>query len=425
MKRFFLILFVTLALLGPPQALAEPETPLTLDQAMGIAIENNPQLKATQARLGISQAEIITAGARLNPAFVTDNGIAEGTTRVGIEQTFELGGKRKKRVALAQARQSVVSAEINTIFLDIRANVRRAYTQLFNAQERQRNYEEILRTTQKLLDVAKEREEAGDVARLDVLQARIVTISAKNELQTAAYQVTEARNRLNALLNQPLQSSVSLLPPGVTPQTVPPTKGISLQGSVIQAEADLNSLIETALTRRPELQQNLNSLTVAQRQLELAQANRVPNLNLTVGPDIVYRNPNNNVNQINAYAAASLELPVFNRQQGPIQEAIASRKQLELQQAALKNQITLEVTSAYTAFVSSRERVKRYETELLPEAQQIIDLSRESFQEGKSSILVPLSAQQAYQDTRTGYLQALMDYQTAISDLERAVGSGL
>lgn len=429
MKPFVAVFVMIACILSLPVWAETITQTLTLDQAIQTAVANNPDIKAAQARLGVSQAAIRTAGARLNPSIISDNGIAEKTYRmVGIEQTFELGGKRKQRIAVAEAQRNVVLAEINTTLLDIRTNVRRAYAQLYNMLERQRTTQEILNTTERLLDVAKKREHAGDISNLDVMQAEIVAVNARNDVQTVAYQVTEARNRLNSLLYQPLASNLILAPPTLLPQTTPslpppPSGVVPLQGSITQTVGDVESLIQTALSHRPEVQQNLRNLEVTQRQLALARANRIPNLTLTAGPDLVTGNSNERA--FNVFIIGNLEIPLFNRQQGPIAEAMARRLQLEQEQAALKNRITLEVTNAYTAFISAQDRVLRYESELLTKAQAVVDKSRRSFDEGKSSILVPINAQQAYINTQLGNLQALMDTQNAISDLERAVGTGL
>lgn len=412
----------------PSWAETTPSQLLTLEQALDLALRNNPQVQAAQARLGISQAEILTASARLNPQLVSDNGIAEKTYRLGIQQTIELGGKRKHRIQVAQAQRQVVLAEINTVLLDVRANVRRSYTQLFNSQERQLTFQEILQTTEKLLEVAQIRERAGDIASLDVLQAEISVVNARNEVQNSNFQVIQARNTLNAFLLQPLNASLVLAPPTIIPQLTPgtsppPATGtLPLKGSVNMVEPEMDQLIQDALARRPEIKQNLSSQEVTQRQLALAKANRIPNFTLASGPDLVTETGQK---EVNVFVIGTLELPLFNLQQGPIKEALARRIQLEREQVNLNNRITLEVTNAYTSFLASQDRVKRYEVELLPKAQEVVDKSRRSFEVGKSSILIPINAQQSYINTRLGYLQALLDYQNAISDLERAVGTGL
>ena len=421
MKRFIIACLLTLS--GLP--VYGQSSSLTLDEALKLASQNNPKLKAAQAELGISEAEIINAGTRLNPTVMSDSGIAEDTYRIGIEQTLELGGKRRKRIAVARAQQQVTVQEINQALVELRANVRRAYAALYYAQQRQQALEEVRDTTDKLLNVAQKREKAGDVAILDVLQAEIASVNANNELQTASNQLNEARNTLNAILNQPLDTSIVLAPPEAFPQvtTPTPTDDKTLKVTVQQVTLDINALTETALQQRPELRQVQERMNVTDRELRLARANRVPDLSLTAGPDLVV--PGGGENQYNMFAIVSMELPVWNFQQGPVRLAKARKNHLELELAATANTICLEVTNATNSFFTQQTRLMHYETEILPKAEDVLEKSRRSFEEGKSDILVPLNAQQAYINTRLGYLQTLVDLQNAISDLEKAIGSGL
>ncbi|MCE3234968.1 MAG: hypothetical protein K0Q50_1148 [Vampirovibrio sp.] len=428
MYQVFKGLFITLILcvLTIPVQAQEVKN-LTLEQAQELAIQNNPQLKAAQARLDVSKAAVVTAGARLNPSILSDNGIAEDTYRLGLEQTIELGGKRRKRMSVAQAQQGVVTAEVKTVLLTLRSNVRRSYTQLYNAQQREKAHQDILTTSQKLVNVARKRERVGDISNFEVLQPEIASINAKNELQTVHYQTVEAQTRLSMLMNQPLPVDVILTPPPVfsqAPTTVPqpaPSGAAPLQGSVTEAVASLEALLKQAYANRPELQQNRQQVAVTHAQLALAKANRIPNLRIAAGPDLV----TGAERKFSAFIIGMVELPILNRQQGPILEALAQQRQLDQEQAATRNQIRYEVMSAHTALVANQERIKNYETELLPKAAEVAEKARRSFEVGKSPILVPLAAQQAYTNTRLGYLQALTELQNAISDLEKAIGTGL
>lgn len=426
MKRIVMGVLIGLALFKSPVVLGQTTT-LTVDQAIETAIRNNPQLQATQARLGVSEAEIVTAGARLNPTALSDNGVAEKTYRLGLEQTIELGRKRQHRVAVAQAQRDAVKAEVNTALLDLRSDVRRSYTNVFTLQERQLTLENILEVAQELVTIAQKRERAGDISTLDVLQTDILRVNAQNDLQSMGVELVNAKNRLNTLLNQPLASTVTLAPPNTVPQisasgeATPATQG-TLHGRVSETDMNLDDLIAQALSRRPEIHQALQNMEVSKRQASLAKANRIPNLSLTAGPDYVAE-PSQR--KVNVFIIGTLEIPLFNRQQGPIQEAFARQTQFQKEQNALKNRVIMEVTNAYNAFEANQARIKRYETELLPMSVEVTDKSRRAFQEGKTSILTPIQAQQAYMNARLGYLQALSDFQNAISDLERAVGTGL
>lgn len=420
--RILAVLFFLLILTSP----AEPVQTLTLQQALDQAVANNPALRATRTRLGVTEAEIVTAGARPNPSIVSDNGIAEKTYRLGVEQTFQIGGKRRKQVAVAQAQRDVLLAEINTAVLDLRTEVRRAYTRLFNAQQRLKSAEEIVATNDLLVNVALKREKAGDIANLDVQQARVALLRSKNDAQVTFGEVVQARTAFNVLLGQPLATTWELSAPTLTMTPHPPVgdttiEPVPLRGEISLQQADLEALVQEALARRPELQQNVREITVTERQLALARANRLPDVTIAAGPDLVVEDEK----ELNAFVVASIPVPLFNRQQGPILEARARRTQLEAQQSALRNRIVSEVTGAYTGFTLNQERIRRFETELLPAAENVVTMSRRSFEVGKSNILVPLNAQQDYVQVRLEYLQALQDYQNAISDLERAVGTGL
>lgn len=416
------IAFFTVSSAALCQTEQSTSQPLTLNQAVSVALTNNASLQATRARLGVSQAEIISAAARMNPALVTDNGVAEKTYRLGLQQTFQLGGKVRRRINVARAQQTVVTSQINTAVLDLRTEVRRAYAQLFNNQQRLTTYEEIVATTTKLLDISQRRESAGDISKLDVLQVELVQVSARNDYETAAYQVVLARNNLNNLLNHDLGEEVSLRNPPAPTIPAEQTSPKVLKGSVVETDVNLQQLLERALPNRPELQENASNIEVANRQEALARANRIPNLTVTAGPDLVTEASQK---EVNVFLVADLELPILYRQQGEIQQAMAKRQQYQRERDALRRRIILEVTNAYRAFVANQARINRYETELLPKASMAVEKSRRSFEVGKSPILFAITAQQAYTNTRLSYIQALLDYQNVISDLERALGTGL
>jgi cobalt-zinc-cadmium efflux system outer membrane protein len=416
-KLLYIGLIIMLSMVNIPLAGAQVIQIITLDQAINQAIKYNPQLSAKRANLGVSEAQVVTANARLNPSLVTDNGVAEKTYRLGIAQTIELGGKRKKRTALAEAQRDVVVSEINTALLDLRQNVRNSYIQLYNAQQKMKAANDVLLTTGKLAEIAKKRQLAGDIAALDVLQTEITKVNAKNDLQNAKLSIAQALNSLNAFIGKPISSDSELAPPGLLSQ---------FSETKEQSDKMINNLIEQAYNCRPELKTIIKNIEVANRQIELAKANSIPNLIFAVGPDIVLPGgeEKNNLN-VNVFVTGSIDLPVFNRQQGPIKEALAQRYQAEKEFESTKNQINLNIRNAYSRIISNTETIKIYEKELLPTAQSVVEKSRRSFEEGKSNILVPITAQQSYINTKFGYVQALTDYQNAVSDLERAIGAGL
>jgi outer membrane protein, heavy metal efflux system len=393
-----------------------------LDQGMQIAIEQNPGLQATRARLGINQAEIRAAAFRLNPVFITNLTRAEELYRIAVQQTIQTGFKRERRIAVARAQRDVIQAEIATAILDLRTELRRAYTRLYVAQQRVSLLRDVLDTTMKLLEVARIREHAGDIPQFEVLQADIAQLNAKNDFQAAVYDVAQ----LEAKVNQALGRSAVIPIVASAPSTEPRLPAIQdrvdqdssfLRGRVEINDGNLQSLIRSAMEQRPEMEQNKRSIEVQRKQETLAKTNIIPNATITYGRDFNYVEHKSFM-----YIGANLEIPLLYQQQGQIRDAVARRVQLERERQSIVNRISAEVTGAYALYLAGKKRVDRYEQEILPESQALVDKARKGFEVGKSNILLPLTAQQAFVNARLGYLQSLLDMQNAISDLERAVG---
>jgi len=407
-----LVILILLFLLNI--SIVQAET-LTLNQALILALNNNPKLQAAQAMIGISDARIIIARTLRNPALVTDNGTAEKTYRGGIEQTFELDGKRKKRTNLAKTEKEIVENEIRTIALDLKNNVRKAYIRLFNAQQKFNASNDILNISNELVNIAQKRNLAGDIAELDVIQAENMQLNAQNDLETSKLQINQAFNELNMFVNQSLGYQVQLEKPTLSDAL------ISSNG----VEKSIDDLMNEAFENRPEIKKIQKSLEASDKMMAVVKANRIPNLTVALGPDVVTPGGEGAVQKSNLtgiFIVGRVDLPIFNRQQGQIKEVEAQIFQQQKELAAMQNQITYELKDTVTKIKINSIKIQLYENEILPKSQNVVDKSRRSFQEGMSSIIVPITAQQSYINTRFGYIQVLTEYQNSISDLERNLG---
>lgn len=436
MRKIFLLIFCFIYMLGflnlkaktftdKTQAIQEiPKSKINLEEAINISLERSPRLKAAEAQLAIGKANVITAKSKINPNLVSDNGIAEKTYRLGIEKTLELGSKRSKRIELAENNKKQIESEVSLLKLNLRTEVRQTYTALYVLQEKYKCFQNIIESTEKLLDIAVKREKSGATANLDTLQVEMVNLKAKNELENIGSQLIQAQNKLNAFFNQDLRTVLELENPNKLSiiNTEAAQIGVTEQSPFTAAPIDdgIDTLINTALTKRPEMKINLNKQTGSVTELELAKANRIPNLSITLGPDLVLNNSGNNSTGI--FIIGNMQLPLLYQGQGQIQAAKAKNTQFAKEKEDLINQISLEVSNAYNMLNANNAKLKRFETELNPKADIINEKSLRCFEEGKCPVFIPISAKQSLIDTRINYLNAIADYQNSISDLERALG---
>ncbi len=384
---------------------------ITLSKAIELGVLNNPTLKAAQAKLGISDAQILQAGLLSNPNIISDNGFAEDTFRVGIEQTIELGNKRSRRIKLAKMQKDVVQQEIITTILDVRSKVRSSYIQTYNAQQKLIASREILETITNLEKIAKEREKKGNVENLDILQAEITVINAKNNIQSAKLELNEAFNSLSANIGKHLNRTIVLAPPDLM-------KEFNISTPMVENDKTINILIEYAYANRPEIKVIEKNIEVQNQQLKLAHSNIVPDLKMSVGADFVTGDTKRN----STFIMGSLGMPIFNRQQGVIKEVKAQKLVYENDLEAIKIKIEQEVKNAFFGVITNAKSLNIYEKELIPHAKMIVKKSEINFKEGKSNILIPINSQEAYINTQYRYIQTLTQYEQSVSDLERAIG---
>lgn len=384
---------------------------ITLSKAIELGVLNNPTLKAARAKLGISDAQILQAGLLSNPNIISDNGFAEDTFRVGIEQTIELGNKRSRRIKLAKMQKDVVQQEIITTILDVRSKVRSSYIQTYNAQQKLIASREILETITNLEKIAKEREKKGNVENLDILQAEITVINAKNNIQSAKLELNEAFNSLSANIGKHLNRTIVLAPPDLM-------KEFNISSPMVENDKTINILIEYAYANRPEIKVIEKNIEVQNQKLKLAHSNIVPDLKMSVGADFVTGDTKRN----STFIMGSLGMPIFNRQQGVIKEVKAQKLVYENDLDAIKIKIEQEVKNAFFGVITNAKSLNIYEKELIPHAKMIVKKSEINFKEGKSNILIPINSQEAYINTQYRYIQTLTQYEQSVSDLERAIG---
>ena len=124
-------------------------------------------------------------------------------------------------------------------------------------------------------------------------------------------------------------------------------------------------------------------------------------------------------------AAVGVVVPIFTRHRAGVLLEEANLTQLAAERNATLARITGEVMSAAIIADSQRQQYIRYRDQIIPQAQEVERLAEDSYMLGQTGIAALLQALQASRDVRLRSLQAAADFQTALSDLERAVGAPL
>lgn len=393
---------------------------LRIEEAIQRAESNNPQLLVARRNVAAAEAGIAIAIATPNPRIALDApiGLAETKRTVSIEQPFELGGKREARFNLASDQIQAAQLQLEILRWQIRSDVRQAYAELAIAKSARRQGEQTVILAQQLVEIARKRLAAGDVAEADLIQVRFVLERARQRLEPTANRIRQATIKLDNLLGEPTDDStiqpldqkafsLSVEADRIAPEAPPPI-------------ADLTVLRTLAQKRRIDLSLAMLQQRIGDDQLKLARSNQIPDISFATGFTW---------DPVAATTAALLglriDLPIFNPRQGEVNQALANRSLAEAQRLVLERQVEREVTAAYEDVRSAERLLKQDRNVLLPQSEQVLELARKSYQFGQTGLSDVLIAQQSVQDQRDAYYNDVLAYQTALGSLERAVNQPL
>src|ERR1041384_6140861 len=181
--RFFI---AGLALAGfliatPASAQGGAAGSLTLQMAIERAMAANATIAAPRLRGPINIANLAVARERLNPEGSVELEKETPKEAYGVAVPLELGGKRQRRIDVAQATIRAGEAELAATVVQVRNDVRRAYFGQIVAEQRLMILREQRDISMRARDTAQARFDAGDAPRLEVMQAQLPLAAAGNE----------------------------------------------------------------------------------------------------------------------------------------------------------------------------------------------------------------------------------------------------
>lgn len=173
------------------------------------------------------------------------------------------------------------------------------------------------------------------------------------------------------------------------------------------------------LAGRPELRAGEAAYRRAEQELRLAVIAQYPRLGL--GPAFEKELEGDKALGL----ALSLELPVFNQNQGEIAERRAARERARATYVALLHRLTADSFSARAEVRAAQQEVEAQEREVLPLLRRNQELFEGAFKARELNIIDWITAQQRAVDAQREYAESLVRYQQAVIKLETATGQPL
>lgn len=381
------------------------------------ALYYHPDIDISRNRLALAQAGIVTARQVPNPTLTVapGNGIlaaeAPSPFTVGFLISFviETFGKREIRTDLAKNATEAARQDLATAAWQVRGGVRTALLDLWAAEGRLKLAVRRQALQQRIVDLLERRFTAGESSALDVARERINLSQVSIAARDAERQAGEARARLAAAVGIPARSVEQVkivLSTFDNPPAMPDVRDISEGG-----------LRQRALLERTDVLGLLAEYEASQSAVRLEIAKQYPNISL--GPGYAYDRGDNLYN-----FELSVDLPIFNQNQGPIAEATARRREAASRFLALQAKIIGDIDRAVASYRGAVRTVATANTLLASQRDRRRQIDR-AFQMGEVDRLAPLTADLEEEVVQLACYEAVIQQREAMALLEDALEQSL
>jgi cobalt-zinc-cadmium efflux system outer membrane protein len=315
-----------------------------------------------------------------------------------LGQTFEMDGKRGKRIDVANANIRRSQAEQQLFEQQIAGRVASAYWAAVASARIVKLLEDDLSAVDETVRYHKERVDAGAMRGADLLRMQIERDRLMMSLQVARRDMTLARLELFRQMDRPLDPQVQLTDP-------------------IDNLAPIQShTMATVLTSRADVVAAREAVAAAQANIKLQRAVGVPDIDVLGG----YKR-NNADNTL--YGSVQIQLPFSNRNQGEVQRSQATLQLAQDQLQLVEMSVHADVTSAEEGYSRQREIVEHVLPDMRSRAQQNLAIMNDAYRTGGIDLLRYIDAERTAIDVEVNALRSLADYQQSALRLTLAYGA--
>jgi cobalt-zinc-cadmium efflux system outer membrane protein len=390
-------------------AMAQESKQLNLDDAISLAMEQNPQIR--QAKQGVAASEGVALQARAIPRpelSGTWTGIPSGLSfgeaeerEIGMSQSLEFPGKRRLRSKVGDLGREVAQAQLQRMHALISAQVKQFYYAALAPQTEIENLESVRDLLSGFVESTLTKYQGGEIPFVEVLRFKVELARLDNDLIEARRRLAVRLRALNLLLGQP-----------------PDTR------FVLTDRLGFTPFFRTLEEIQTEAFQSSQALRIAQMAARQSDQN-VQLTRLGYAPDFrlgafAFDAPGAGTDGWTAEIGLEIALWGWWEQKGKIQEAKAVQESRLIQQEAMERAIRGSVASSFERVKAAEAQVKIFQKSLLADTGDALQSAITEYQFNRIDALNLLDVYRTYKTTQIEFTRALLNYQMALADLEVA-----
>lgn len=425
-----------------PASSSQASPPLTLRQAVELALQNNSSLKAAHEGLAMAQQKVPQAVSRYLPEVNFDESLTRGNNpvyvfgsllnqrqfgpenfsisslnrpdaldnfqaKLSVQQVLYDAGKIRGAISQAKLGEKMAQQDVEKTRQELIFRVVRAYTMHLLARSGQEVAEDAVKTAEASSEKAASMYQSGMIVESDRLAAQVFLARMQEELLKAKNQVALSRASLNFEMGLPVDNPIEI--------------AAGLNEVRFDSEPQ-DSLFKQALERRPDYVQTVLMKDIARKGVGIARAEFLPQIGVfgsweADSQNFADRGGNNWI------VGARLHLNLFRGRgdKAQLEEAKANLERSMAMNNFISAAVRLQVKQTVLDLDSTRQRIEVTQS-AIGQAEETLRIVQNRYGAGLTTITELLRAQTDLTQTRTAYFQALYEHRIAKANAELASG---
>ena len=383
-------------------------SPLSVDDAVQVALLNNRGLQATYAELGIAEANLVQVGRLRNPGFTFLRAHAGDAKRIERTYTFDFISLIVAPLAtrIEGRRFEQTKLLVSNAVLRVAVETKRAYFESVAAQESVRYFEQVKIAAEAGADLGRRMARAGNWGKLEQAREQVFYADAVAQLARARQMAVTEREKLTRLMGiwgEDIQFKL--------PERLP---------ALPADKPELKDLESFAMQERLDIRAARREIAGVAASLGLTKTTRFLNV-----LDLSYlRNSEPNLPAETGYEI-SLEIPIFDWGGARVAKAEVIYMQAVNRVAETAINARSEVRVSYSGYLTAYELARHYRDEIVPLRKTISDENQLRYNGMLISVFELLADAREQVTSVNAYIQALKGFWLAETELQKAVGGKL
>ena len=392
----------------------------TLIEIWKQAATTNPEILTANRRLLEVKALRRQAAVFPNPELQINAGTSSILGEPGdqewggsLVQTFELGGKRSKRIRAADLAIEIAVQEVREKERQVRWEIQQAFGELLLAAATIHTTQEALMLNEQSHQITLARVQQGETAAVEQVVSEVELSRLRADLATLEAEGSRALSKIIMIAG--ITEMVKIRPIHSVPST---------------GDVNFETLVSHALSSRPDFKLATLQVELSEAEISLSKAEGISDLDTFVefsnersafdqfGID-GSGNPVPLTDQDNMVSAGiSIRLPLFNRNQGNTQAVQARAEAARIRRGALELKIHQEVHVALERLQIAQTNFLMFRDSIMNQSEKQLTVLQTSYRAGEFRFLDFINEQKRALEIRKSYINSAREYLVAAAELE-------